>query len=82
MRLSDTNLGSSHLRGVAADEVEHGLFGGEFGDGGEDTAGVAGEEDNVVWVAVADAGNLGVLNVLDGVGAAEILVWKRLSTPQ
>lgn len=67
--LRDAVLGTGHLGGVAGDEVEHGLLGGELGDWGQDTAGVAGEEDDVGGVAVGDAGDLGVLNVLDGVGA-------------
>lgn len=71
--LGDTLFGSGHLGGVSGDEVEHGLGGVELGDGWEDTAGVAGEEDNVGWVAGGDARNLGVLDVLDGVGASGVL---------
>lgn len=71
--LGDAVFGAGHLGGVAGDEVEHGLLGGELGDGGEDTAGVAGEKDDVGRVLVAHAGYLGVLDVLDGVGAAGVL---------
>ena len=71
--LGDTLLGTGHLRGVTRDEVVHGLLGVELGDGRKDTAGVAGEENDVLGVAVRLAGDLGVLDVLDGVGAASVL---------
>jgi hypothetical protein len=71
--LSDTLLGTGHLGGVTGDEVVHGLGGGELGDGRKDTTGVACEKDDVLGVAVGDARDLGVLNVLDGVGAAGVL---------
>lgn len=71
--LGDTVLGTGHLGGVAGDEVEHGLLGGELGDGGQDTAGIAGEQDDVGGVVVALAGNLGILDVLNGVGATGVL---------
>lgn len=71
--LGDTILGTGHLGGVTRDEVEHGLLGGELGDGGQDTAGVASQQDDVGGVVVALAGDLGVLDVLDGVGAASVL---------
>lgn len=71
--LGDTVLSTGHLGGVTRDEVEHGLLGGELGDGGQDTAGITGEENDVGGVVVADAGELGVLNVLDGVGATGVL---------
>lgn len=51
----------------------HSLLGAELGDGRENTAGVAGEQDDVLGVTVRLAGNLGVLDVLDGVGAAGVL---------
>lgn len=71
--LSDTILSTGHLGGVTRDEVEHGLLGGELGDGGQDTAGITGEQDDVGGVVVGDAGNLGVLDVLNGVGATGVL---------
>jgi hypothetical protein len=71
--LGDTLLGTGHLGSVSGDEVVHGLRGVQLGDRGKDTAGVAGEEDNVLGVLVGNAGNLGVLNVLDRVGAAGVL---------
>jgi len=49
--LGDTLLGTGHLGSVTGDEVVHGLLGAELGDGRKDTAGVAGEEDNVLGVA-------------------------------
>ena len=69
----DTLLGAGHLGGVTRDEVVHGLLGAELGDGRKDTTGVACEKDDVLGVAVGDARDLGVLNVLDGVGAAGVL---------
>lgn len=71
--LSDTVLSTSHLGGVTGDEVEHGLLGGELGDGGKDTAGIASEQNDVGGVVLALAGDLGVVDVLDGVGAAGVL---------
>jgi len=53
--------------------VEHGLLGGELGDRGQHTAGVAGQQDDICGVVVADAGNLGVPDVLNGVGTAGVL---------
>lgn len=41
--LSDTVLGTGHLGGVTRDEVEHSLLGGELGDGGQNTAGIASQ---------------------------------------
>lgn len=71
--LSHTLLGTGHLGGITRDEVVHGLLGSELGDGRQDTTGVAGEEDDVLGVLAADARNLGVLNVLDGVSATSVL---------
>ena len=71
--LGDTLLGTGHLGGVTGDEVVHGLGGGELGDGGKDTTGVACEEDDVLRVAVGNARDLGVLDVLDGVCATGVL---------
>jgi hypothetical protein len=51
--------------------VEHGLGGVELGDGWKDTAGVAGEEDDVRWVVAGDARNLGVVDVLNWVSAVK-----------
>lgn len=71
--LGDTLLGTGHLGGVTRDEVVHGLGGVELGDGREDTTSVAGEEDDVGRVAAGHAGDLGVLDVLDGVGDTGVL---------
>lgn len=71
--LGDALLGTGHFGGVAGDEVVHCLFGGQLGDWRKDTTGIARKEDNVLGVLVGDAGDLGVLNVLDGVGAAGVL---------
>lgn len=70
--LSDAVLGAGHLGSVTGDKVEHGLFGGEFGDGWEDAAGVTCEEDDVLGVGFSDAGDFGIINVFDWVGAATI----------
>ena len=71
--LGDTLLGTGHLGGVTGDEVVHGLGGGELGDWRKNTTGVACEEDDVLGVAVGNARDLGVLDVLDGVGATGVL---------
>jgi hypothetical protein len=71
--LGDTLFGTGHLGGVTRDKVVHGLLGAELGDGREDTTGVACEEDDVGRVAAGNAGDLGVLDVLDGVCAASVL---------
>lgn len=68
LRLCDTVLGTSHFGGVTRDEVEHGLLGRELGDRRQHTASITGEEDDVRGMVVAQAGDLGVLNVLNGVG--------------
>ncbi len=44
--LRDPALGARHLGGVPREEVVHGLFRGQPGDGGEDPEGVRGEEDD------------------------------------
>jgi ACT domain-containing protein len=49
------------------------LLGGELGDRRKYTTGIACEEDDVCGVVVGDAGNLGVLDVLDGIGTAGVL---------
>jgi len=51
------------------------LLGVELGDGRENTASIASQENDVGWVAVGDTGNLGVLDELNGVSA--VLVSKR-----
>jgi hypothetical protein len=69
----DALFGTGHLGGVTRNEVVHSLLGAELGDRREDTAGITCEEDDVGRVVAGDAGNLGVLDVLDGVGAASVL---------
>jgi hypothetical protein len=71
--LGDAVLGTGHLGGVAGDEVEHGLGAVELGDGRQDTAGIARQEDDVGGHVVRQAGNLGVGNELDGVGTSGVL---------
>ena len=50
----------------------HGLGWVEFGNGGKDAKGIAGEEDEIRGVA-GEAGELGVLDEFDGIGPAGIL---------
>ena len=50
----------------------HGLFVAEFGNGRKDAEGIASEENNIGGVT-ADAGDLSVLDELDGVGSAGVL---------
>lgn len=69
MGFGDAVFRAGHFAGVAGDEVEHCLGGGEFGDGREDAAGVAGEEDDVSGVGGGEAGEFGVGDVFDWVGA-------------
>ena len=71
--LSDTVLSTGHLGGVTGDEVEHGLGAVELRDGGKDTTGIAGQEDNVGGHVLRQAGDLGVGDVLDGVSTASVL---------
>ena len=67
----DAIFGAGDAGGVTTDEVVHGLLGGEAADGGQDAEGITGEEDDVARVA-ADAGDLGVGDVLDGVSGAGV----------
>lgn len=71
--LGDTVLSTGHLGGVSRDEVEHGLGAVELGDRRQNTTGIAGQQDDVARVALGQAGDLGVGDVLDGVGASGVL---------
>lgn len=53
--------------------MEHGLGAVELGDGRQNASSVAGKEDDVLGVVVGEAGDLGVGDVLDRVGAASVL---------
>ena len=68
----DAVFGTGHLGGVARDEVEHGLFGCQFRDRRQDAARVAGEQDDVGWVGFRQAWDLGVVDVLDRIGATSV----------
>ena len=72
--LGNTVLSTSHLGGVTGDEVEHGLLSGKLGDRGKDTTSVASQEDDVLRVAITDAGQLGVANVVNRVGAGTCML--------
>lgn len=52
--------------------MEHGLFAGEFADWWENTTSIAGKKDNVGWVVVGDAGNQGILNILNRISARKV----------
>lgn len=71
--LGDAVLSTGHLGGVTRNEVEHGLGAVELGDRRQDTAGIAGEEDDVGGRVGGKARNLGVGDVFDGVGASSVL---------
>lgn len=71
--LGDAVLSTGHLGGVTRDEVEHSLVAVELGDGRQDTAGVACEEDDVGGRVGGEARNLGVGDVLNGVSASSVL---------
>lgn len=49
--------------------MEHGLGTVQLGDRGQDTAGIAGQQDDVGGHVLGQAGDLGVVDVFDGVGA-------------
>ena len=63
---------ASHLSSVPGDEVVHGLLQSELAHGRKHTKRVACEQDDVVGMA-SHAGDLGVVNVLDGVRATSVL---------
>jgi hypothetical protein len=71
--LGDAVLSTGHLGGVTRDEMEHGLSAIELGDRRQDTTGIASEEDDVGGRVGGEARNLGVGDVLDGVGASGVL---------
>lgn len=77
-RFRDALFRTGHLGGVAGDEVVHDLVAVELGDGGEDTAGITSQEDDVFGVAVRDTGDLGVGDKVDGVGTAGVLRQSRV----
>jgi len=49
-----------------------GLCWGEAGDRRENTKGIASKHDDITWLAIDDAGDLGIWNVLNGVCAASV----------
>jgi hypothetical protein len=72
-RLGNTILGTGGLGGVTGDEVVVGLGGSKLGDGGQDSESVTAQHDDVVGLPVGDTGDLGVGDVLDGVGTSGVL---------
>ena len=53
--------------------MEHGLCGVELGNWWEDTTSITSQKDNVAGVVCRQAGDLGVLDVLNGVGTSSVL---------
>lgn len=68
LRFCDAILGSGHFRRVSRNEVIHGLFSIQLRDRWQDTPSIASQQNDVCGMARADAGNFGVLNVLDRIG--------------
>ncbi|KAL2286875.1 hypothetical protein FJTKL_06400 [Diaporthe vaccinii] len=68
----DTILSTSHLGSVTRDEVEHDLVPVQLGDWWQHTACVTGEQNDVAGVAWRQTWDLGVLDVLNGVGTASV----------
>lgn len=71
--LDDTIFSTGGLGGVTSDEVVLSLLGSKSGDGGKDTKSVATEHNDVGGLTVCDTGDLGIRNVLDGVGTSSVL---------
>jgi len=71
-RFQDAVFGTRGLRGVTSQEMITGLCWGEAGDGRENTKGVASKHDDITWLAIDDAGDLGIWNVLNGVCTASV----------
>lgn len=71
-RLGDTILGTGGLGGVTGNKVVVGLGRSQLGDGRQDSESVATEHDDVVGLLVGDAGDLGVGDVFDRVGASSV----------
>lgn len=51
--------------------MEHSLCRVELRNGWKDTTSIASKQDDVGWVVLRDARNLGVVDVLNGVGTSE-----------
>jgi len=72
-RLQNTIFSTRGLRGITGQEMVGSLLGGELADGREDTKGIAGQHDDVRGLAVDDARNLSIGDILDGVCASCVL---------
>lgn len=70
LRLSNTVFGTRHLRRIARYEMKHRLLGVEFRDWWENSSCIAGQEDNVGWMIVRNTGDLGILDIFNGVRTA------------
>lgn len=53
--------------------MEHRLRGVEFRDWRQHTSGITSQKNDIGWMFVGHAGNLGVADVLDGISTAGIL---------
>ena len=69
--LGDAHLGASDFGRVSAHKVIHGLVGRQAADWRQHAEGIAGEEDDVAWMATC-AGDHRVGNVVDGIGRAGV----------
>ena len=67
----NANFGACHFGGIAGNEVKHGLRRREFGYRRQYAEGIAGEEDDIGRQACL-AGNAGVFDMLDGIGATGV----------
>ncbi len=70
--LGDACLCTGDLRGIAGDELVHGLAWCEPGYGRQDAIGVTGQEEDIFWGG-ADGGFEGVGNKAEGIGDAGVL---------
>ena len=71
LRLRHALLGARHARGVAGEEVIHRAIRRQPAIGGSTPIGIGGEHDDVARMPGA-AGQLGVVDEVDGVGAAGV----------
>lgn len=72
-RLDDTIFSTGSLGSVTSNEVVLSLFESKSGDGRKDTEGIATEHNDVGGLTVCDTGDLGIRDVLNGVGASSVL---------
>jgi len=61
------------LRGIPSKEMIACLFRCEFANGWKDSKGIASQHNNVGWLAINHAGNFGIRNVFNRIGATSVL---------